>query len=276
MSARSIDPYCNYLFQESIGKDLMLSKLDADIEYYYSHNTRFNLEKFKSGEALLKITKSVFSNKKLLKLFSNDEEIAEFHKLNRELVEYNIQKQQFDGEQAYTVIVNFMNSISRCLITTADDQKNSKASVHLDVPGITEQIRKLNGFHNLSLADIKKLQLIKNIVLLIVQVIVICCTLLLGLFLGIQQQKISNDNFLLPMMNSIEKIITDFGSSLGGETVNTVSLTILFITVGLLLSICSIIIGIRLRKNNQFEYEVHYFTRIIGISTEKLREIGWL
>ena len=277
MNLRSIDPYCNYLFQDTIGKDLMLSKLDADIEYDYSHQTRYNLEKFKSGEALLKIAKTIASNKKLVNIISKDGKIAEFHKLNRELIEYNIQKQAFDGDQTYTIIVNLMNTINKIEENKVKEKTNSDSSVHLDVPCITKQIRKLFGFYNLSLANLRKMYLFKRILLSIFQVIVICMTLLIGIDLNTRFLNINNGSqfsFLIPILNNIEEVFTSLSISLGIENINTVS--IISFCIAVILSILSIIAGFVLQKRRQLEYEVHYFARIIGVSAVKLREIGWL
>ena len=101
-------------------------------------------------------------------------------------------------------------------------------------------------------------------------------TLLIGIYFT-HSYNINNGSqfsFLIPVLNNIEEIFTSLSVSLGIENINTVS--IISFCIAVILSILSIIAGIKLQKRKQMEYEVHYFTRIIGVSAVKLREIGWL
>ena len=84
----------------------------------------------------------------------------------------------------------------------------------------------------------------------------------------------SRFSFLVPILNNIEEVFTNISLSLGNVSINNVSIISFCICV--ILSVLSIIAGIGLQKRKQLEYEVHYFTRMIGVSVEKLREIGWL
>ena len=277
MDFKTKDPFCNYLLQGSSGKDLLLSKLDSDIEFIYGKETRYKAEDFHTGKALLYITKDVFNNKKLLKDFSGNEEILEFHQKNCELLEKLIRSEVFSGEQYFPILTNFMNAADRFLSDTKKGAKNS--SEYLNAEKTVQFVRESNGFKCRSAEEIRIHYLIKKTLLLLGQIILACLIIILGLIAGEWAGIISpdpNNLFLNPILENVRTILRQLIPLRAANILSIDKAVILIIIVLLLVLAGTFVLRAKLKKNKQREFGIHYFSRIIGISAEKLRDAGGL
>lgn len=277
MDFKTKDPFCNYLFQGSSGKDLLLSKLDSDIEFIYGKETRYKAEDFHTGKALLYITKDVFNNKRLLKHFSANEEILKFHQKNCELLEKKIRSEVFSGEQYFPILTNFMNAADRFLLKAKKGTQTN--SDYLNAQEIIRFVRETNGFKCRSAEKIRFHYRIKKTLLLLGQIILACLVIILGLIASEWAGIISPDPNNLFLNKILENVRTVLRQLIPLRAANILSIdkaVILIIIVLLLVLAGTFVLHAKLKKNKQREFGIHYFSRIIGISAEKLRDDGGL
>lgn len=276
----SKDPYCNYLFLNDPDKAMLLLKHDQDIETFYSKRTRYKPDKFYSGEALLAILKTVFTHKKFLKLIKADDENGEFYSSNCKLLENEIESEYFNGEQTFALITNYMAIINRNVCKSETEEKSRRNDFHLNSPEIVQKIRKIFGLKWRSLENMKSHYLVAKLFSGLILLIFILLTAIIALCLVDIYRVVDfskNMTILAPLVTKFEAGILNFTALLGAGDLYQSSLMIIIGSFLLLLLLAFTIFSvIRIWKTEKLEYEVHYLSRIIGESSQKLREIGWL
>ena len=280
METQYRDPYCSYLFQNEADKDRLIAQHELDVASFYGKHSGLKTEKYYTGEALLNILKTVFTHKKFAKLIKKDDELENYYTNNCKLLESEIKSNNFDGEHVFAIIINYLTMINQelCRGNSNNDKRTDDTNLHS--PEITQKIRKLYG---LKLRPLDKMNShygwIKFLIVLAV-LILLALVLVIGACLADWYQIIDFSQkftFFAPFITRTQANIFKLTTLLGATDLNQSSLMInLSSCLLILFLIFTVSALIRTGKTEKLDYKVHYLSRIIGESSQKLREIGWL
>ena len=170
-----------------------------------------------------------------------------------------------------------MNAADRFLLKAKKGTQTN--SEYLNAQEIIRFVRETNGFKCRSAEKIRFHYRIKKTLLLLGQIILACLVIILGLIAGEWAGILSPDPNNLFLNKILENVRTVLRQLIPLRAANILSIdkaVILIIIVLLLVLAGTFALHAKLKKNKQREFGIHYFSRIIGISAEKLRDDGGL
>ena len=280
MELRHKDPYCNFLFHDELDKSSLIAQHELDIASFYGKHSGIKTEKYYTGEALLKILKEIFTHKKFKKFIKREKENELFYTSNCKLLETEIASNNFNAEQVFTIITNFLTMTNFDLNQSKSANRADYDDSHLHSPEIVHKIRNLFGLKLRSLEKMKSHYLRSKIFNSLILVILILFVFIIGACIADWyhffdfSQKLT---FFAPLVTRSETKILQITALFGAIDLYQSSIMIIigiFLLASLLLK--SIFTIVRIHKTEKLDYKIHYLSRIIGESSQKLREIGWL
>lgn len=274
------DPYCSYLFQNEADKDRLIAQHELDVASFYGKHSGLKTEKYYTGEALLNILKTVFTHKKFTKFIKKDEEIENYYTNNCKLLEGEIESNNFNGEHVFAIITNYLTMINHELCRDNSNNEMNHDDTNFHSPEITQKIRKLYGLKLRPLDKMKSHYIWTKFLSVLALLILLVLILVIGTCLADWYQIIDFSqkfSFFAPFIARTEANIIKLTTLLGAADLNQSSLMIIICSCLLVLFLIFTVSSmIRTSKTEKLDYKVHYLSRIIGESSQKLREIGWL
>lgn len=280
MEIRFKDPYCHYLFQNEDAKSLLIAQHELDIASFYGKRTGIKTEKYYTGEALLEILKTVFTHKKFLKYIKKDEENEVFYSNNCKMLEDEIGSNNFNGEHLFPIVMNYLTIVNHNLCQSNSNGDKKLDDDHLHSPEIVQKIRNIYGLKLRSLEQMNLYYLFSKVLISIILLFLIFLICVVSACILDWYQVIDfSQKFTIfaPFVTRSETNILKITALLGAVDLYQSSIMIIIGEILLvMLLFFSVISIVRIHKTEKLDYRVHYLSRIIGESSQKLREIGWL
>lgn len=280
MELRYKDPYSYYLFQNETDKTSLLAQHELDVASFYGKHSGIKTEKYYTGEALLGILKSVFTHKKFEKFIKQDKESEQFYTNNCKLLENEIGANNFNAESVFAIITNYLTMTDHIINQSKSGDKINHIDPHLDTPEIIQKIRDLFGVKLRSLDKMKSHYLLSKILTGLLFLILVSLICIIGACLADWYQIIDFSKqftILAPFIIRTETNILQITTSLGSaDLIQSLIMILISAFLLILLLIFTVFSVIRLQKKEKLDYKIHYLSRIIGESAQKLRETGWL
>ena len=280
MEVRYKDPYSDYLFHNDADKMSLLAQHELDVALFYGKHSGIKTEKYYTGEALLEILKSVFIHKKFKKYIKKAEDNEVFYSNNCKLLEGEIDSNNFNGEHVFSIITNYLTIVNRDISQSNSKGEKKHDDYHLHSREIIEKIRNIYGLKLRSLEKMNSYYLMSKVLISLLLLALVLIIFLIGICIVDWFHVIDfSQKFTIfaPFVARSEANILRLTALLGAVDLYQSSIMIIIGTLLLVLLLAFTVFSVvHLLQKEKLDYKVHYLSRIIGESSQKLREIGWL